>query len=131
MNKLIIIGNLTSDPSLRTVNTASGATSVCSFAVAVNRREKKEADFFRVAAWGKRGEICNQYLSKGKKVEVSGPVSVRTYQANDGSTRASMEIVADEVEFLSPANESASEVPPAAPTAQAQFVPVSDDDLPF
>lgn len=105
MNKLTIIGNLTRDPELRTT---SAGVNVCDFTVAVNRRNKKEsqngqpeADFFRVSAWRERGEICAKYLTKGKKVCVIGPVSVRTYQASDGTTRASLEVTADEVEFLS------------------------------
>ena len=104
MNKLTIIGNLTKDPELRT--TSSGV-NVCSFTVAVNRRKKQgqeeeEADFFRVTAWRERGEICAKFLQKGKKVCVIGPVSVSTFTGNDGSTRASLDVTADEVEFLSP-----------------------------
>ena len=102
MNKLTIIGNLTRDPELRTT---SQGISVCTFTVAVNRRNAKEgqpeADFFRVTAWRQLGENCAKYLAKGRKVAVVGPVSVSTYQANDGSTRAQMEVTADDVEFLS------------------------------
>ena len=103
MNKLTIIGNLTRDPELRVT---SQGISVCSFTVAVNRRNAKEgqpeADFFRVTAWRQLGENCGKFLAKGRKVAVIGPVSVSTYQANDGSTRAQMEVTADDVEFLSP-----------------------------
>ena len=103
MNKLTIIGNLTRDPELRVT---SQGISVCSFTVAVNRRNQKEgqpeADFFRVTAWRQLGENCGKFLAKGRKVAVVGPVSVSTYQANDGSTRAQMEVTADDVEFLSP-----------------------------
>ena len=94
MNKLTIIGNLTRDPELR--STSSGV-SVCDFTVAVNRRQRKdaqnsqpEADFFRVSAWRERGELCAKYLAKGRKVCVVGPVSVRTYTGNDGVMRASL-----------------------------------------
>lgn len=138
MNKLIIIGNLTRDPELRTVR---DGISVCDFTVAVNRRRggqqndgQPEADFFRVTAWRQLGENCARYLSKGRKVFVSGAVSVRTYQANDGTTRASMEVTADDVEFLSPRNEGGSydASAPAAPTAQnSGFNAVETDDLPF
>ena len=61
-----------------------------------------DADFFRVSAWRQLGENCGKYLAKGKKVCVVGPVSVRTYEAGDGTTRADMEVMADDVEFLSP-----------------------------
>lgn len=143
MNKAIIIGNLTRDPELRT--TQSGV-SVCSFTVAVNRRNKgaeagqQEADFFRVNAWRELGESCAKYLAKGRKVGVVGPVSVNTYTGNDGQTRAQMEITANEVEFLTPRNDAGSASAPAPaqatyPAPQLQqgggFVQVDDSDLPF
>ena len=106
MNKLTIIGNLTADPELRT--TPSGV-SVCTFTVAVNRRSSKEdrqTDFFRVAAWRQLGETCSRYLAKGRKVCVVGEVSARAYEGKDGSLRASLEVNADEVEFLSPREQS-------------------------
>lgn len=103
MNSLTIIGNLTNDPELRT--TTSGK-NVCGFSVAVNRRNKIEgqpdADFFRVSAWGQLGENCAKFLAKGKKVCVVGSVSVRTYENQKHETRASMEVKANDVEFLSP-----------------------------
>lgn len=103
MNKLTIIGNLTRDPEMRVT---SGGKSVCDFSVAANRRKKvegqPEADFFRVSAWGDLGENCGKYLVKGKKVCVVGPVSLNTFTKSDGTCGASMEVKADEVEFLSP-----------------------------
>lgn len=103
MNKLTIIGNLTRDPETRT---AGGQDTVCSFTVAVNKRTSSnhpEADYFRVSAWNKLGEICQQYLAKGRKVGVVGPVSVSSYEAKDGSgTRFSLDVRAEDVEFLSP-----------------------------
>lgn len=145
MNKLFIIGNLTRDPELR--STQSGI-SVCSFTVAVNRRrsssaeagQQPEADFFRVSAWRQLGENCHRYLSKGRKVCVVGNVSVNTYTGNDGVTRASLEVNADDVEFLSPRGESGEGGAPAsggyAPSAPAAgqnsgFVKVDDEELPF
>ncbi len=106
MNKLTIIGNLTRDPELRTV---SGDDVVCNFTVAVNRRTAKEhpeADYFRVSAWNKLGERCQQFLAKGKKAAVVGPVSVSSYEAKDGSTKFQLEIRAEDVEFLSPREKS-------------------------
>ena len=102
MNKLTIIGNLTADPELRTTQDGK---NVCWFTVAVNRRNRDEADYFRVSAWEKLGENCQKFLIKGRKVCVIGPVTVRTYQANDGTTRASMEVTAQDVEFLTPRTE--------------------------
>ena len=130
MNKLTIIGNLTRDPELRTT---SAGVSVCSFTVAVNRRNRNqngqaEADFFRVSAWRERGETCAKYLTKGKKVCVIGPVSVKTYQANDGTTKASLEVTADEVEFLSSRDqENAPEIDQQSGYEKANV----DDELPF
>lgn len=109
MNKLMIIGNLTADPQLRTVDTANGQVSVCDFSVAVNRRKQSnqqkgqpEADFFRCTVWRGLADNCAKYLAKGRKVGVVGSVSVRTYTGNDGIVRASLEVNADDVEFLTP-----------------------------
>ena len=127
MNKLAAIGNLTRDPELR--STPNGIP-VCTFTIAVNGRKSDEAStFFRVTAWRQLGENCNRYLAKGKKVFVSGPVSVSTYTAKDGTTRASLEITADDVEFLSPAGTGAEN---ATVDERAGFVKVEDDEiLPF
>ena len=133
MNRLTIIGNLCSDPQLRT--TTSGK-QVCQFTVAVNRRRtqdgQQEADFFRVSAWRELGVNCSKFLQKGRKVCVIGPVSVRTYQRNDGGAGASMEVQAQDVEFLSP---KASEIMDQIEQGNAQpggFTPVEPgDDLPF
>ena len=133
MNKLILIGNLTADPQLRT--TPQGV-SVCDFTIAVNKRggQNNEADFFRITAWRQLGENCAKYLAKGRKVYVSGPVSARTYQANDGSTRVSLEVTADDVEFLSPKSEAPNSAPSytQAPTMQnSGFTAVETEELPF
>ncbi len=146
MNRLTIIGNLTNDPELRT--TPSG-DSVCSFGVAVNRRGRRDAqgnqaeqtDFFRVSVWRQQGENCAKYLAKGRKVAVVGAVTARAYQANDGTLRASMEVNATEVEFLSSRNDdgmgggySAPSVAVPAPAAEPQaagFTAVETDELPF
>ena len=102
MNKLTLIGNLTKDPETRT--TPNGNT-VCSFTVAVNRKKVSEpqTDFFRVNAWGKLGELCARFLGKGRKVAVVGELQARTYDNKDGKTMLSLDVVADEVEFLTPA----------------------------
>ena len=109
MNRVQLIGNLTRDPETRT--TGTGLT-VCSFTLAVNRRMKKqdgtqETDYINVTAWRALGENCAKYLSKGKKAGVSGSIQTRTYEAQDGSKRHAFEVVADEVEFLSPVGGSA------------------------
>lgn len=113
MNKLTIIGNLTRDPETRVTQSGS---SVCSFTVAVNRRgQDDKADFFRVSAWNKTGETCQKYLAKGRKVAVTGPVSVSTYTGQDGKAYANLEVMAQDVEFLSPKGEQQPAPAPAAP----------------
>lgn len=98
MNRLTIIGNLTREPETRT--TQSGK-NVCTFIVAVNR-QNDGADYFRVSAWGQLGEICQKYLGKGRKVAVVGSVSVNSYTTQAGEARASLEVMAQDVEFLTP-----------------------------
>ena len=105
MNKIIVIGNLGQDPEMR--YTSSGQ-SVTSFSVASNRKyttasgeSREETEWFRVSAWGKLGETCNQFLTKGQQVYVEGRLSSRTYQTRDGETRFSNEITLNDVQFLS------------------------------
>ena len=141
MQQLMIIGNLTKDPELRTTTTG---LSVCSFTVAVNRRQTQqkrqnhqqpEADYFRVSAWRERGEVCAKYLSKGKKVCVIGTVAARSYTTSKGEAAASMEVTADEVEFLSSRDEGQPKQiePPKQVDQQTGYeqVPMEDDELPF
>ena len=132
MNKVMIIGNVTRDPELK--STQSGM-SVCTFNVAVSRKltaEQKQAgaqgaDFFNVVAWRGTADACAKYLSKGKKAAVYGRLQTRSYDTADGSKRHVTEIVAEEVEFLFPREESAF-----APYSQAEIEPVgSDEPHPF
>ena len=130
MNKIFITGNLVRDPELRT--TAKG-DAVCTFTVAVNRRRseagKTEADFFRVTTWRQLAENCARYLVKGKKVAVVGAVSLNTFTAKDGTTKASLEVNADEVEFLGGNRSDADDTGLKVPEG---FTPVDDSsDLPF
>lgn len=147
MNRLFITGNLVRDPETR--STQDGKT-VCNFTVAVNRRQRNaqgqnEADFFRVAVWGNMAPTCQQYLAKGRKVAVVGPVSVRTYTGQDGVTRAQLEVIAQDVEFLSSRSEADEKsdsmigqaerafgaAPASDPAVQQGYTPVETDDLPF
>ena len=129
MNKIIIIGNLTGDPAIRTTR---DGISVCDFTVAVNGRRKEDpAQFFRVSVWRQMAENCHKYLAKGRKVCVTGAVSDHTYQGNDGTTRVSLDIQANDVEFLSTAygdSQQQSEPEPQQPV----YTPITpDDDIPF
>lgn len=131
MNKITLIGNLTANPEMRT--TTSGST-VCSFNLAVNRKKTSEpqTDFFRINAWQKLGETCGRYLEKGKKVAVVGELQARVFEDKNGKTRLSLDVSADEVEFLSPKQEQKAE---AATVSQGKitdtFTDISSDDLPF
>jgi single-strand DNA-binding protein len=133
MNKIFIIGNLCKDPELRST---SAGIPVCTFTVAVNRRKagaeagQPEADFFRVSAWRQLGENCNRFLAKGRKVGVVGTLTLQNYTGNDGQQRASLEVQADEVEFLSPRGERSDPVDVAV-DKQSGMVVVGQDDLPF
>lgn len=133
MNKLILIGNLTADPETRA--TPSGV-SVCTFTIAVSRRfasadGSKQTDFFRINAWRQLGESCGRYLSKGRKVAVIGELQARIYDGKDGKTHMSLDVNADEVEFLTPQSKQ----------EQKQDIPGNDlsgftdlpytDDIPF
>jgi single-strand DNA-binding protein len=131
MNKIMIIGNLTKTPELR--STQDG-TPVCGFTVAANRPKTKNnpdpgADFFNVNAWRGLGENCAKYLDKGRKVAVSGRVSLRTWE-KDGKHGASLEVLAEDVEFLTSRTESAQEPAPQV-DQQTGFATVDPDGLPY
>jgi single-strand DNA-binding protein len=105
INSVVITGNLTRDPELR--STPSG-TSVCKLRVAVNSRRKDSAsgewidkpNYFDVTVWGAQGENCANYLSKGRPVAVDGRLDWREWEAQDGAKRQAIEIIANSVQFL-------------------------------
>lgn len=133
MNKLMIIGNCTKDPELRT--TTSGK-NVCTFTVAVNRRKKVEgqpdADFFRVSAWNSLADLCAKFITRGKKVSVIGSVSAHAYTNNKGEAAANLEVMADEVEFLSSPRQDQEETKTEpVRDQQTQMEVVDTAELPF
>lgn len=135
MNKLTIIGNLTKAPELR--HTQSG-TPVCGFTVAVNRRKTQNnqdpgADFFNVSAWNALAEVCAKFLEKGKRVCVVGRVSVRTWETQDGKHGASLEVMAEDLELLSPrVSDAPTPAEPSTPVdGQSGMAVVDTDELPF
>ncbi len=104
LNKVILIGNLTRDPELRAI---PSGTSVVKFGIAVNRRWKnrdgekvEDVDFFNVVVWGKMAEICHMYINKGSPVAVEGRLSSRSWETEDGQKRSTVEVVAENVQFL-------------------------------
>ena len=131
MNKLTIIGNLTKEPELR--HTQDGVP-VCGFTVAVNRPRTQKtpdpgADYFNINAWRGLGENCARFLDKGKKVAVTGKISLRTWE-KDGKHGASLEVLAEDVEFLSH-RVSDAEAPTPPVDAQSGMTQVETDELPF
>lgn len=140
MNNTSIIGNLTKDPELRTT---SNGQQVCELNVAVNDRinGNEVVTYYRCGVWGKIGEACNTYLSKGSKVFVSGRVTANAYiSKTDGQAKASLNLFANSVEFLSSRPTGTAQAPAvpqnatARPTTQAQFTPVEnveDSQMPW
>jgi single-strand DNA-binding protein len=123
-NQAIVMGNLTRDPELRT--TPSGQ-SVASFAVATNRswvdgsgERKESAEYHEIVAWGKLGELANQYLTKGRKVMVVGRLQTQSWE-KDGVKRQRTEIVANDINFLDrPGEGSGGDYTPASAPASTE-----------
>ncbi len=160
INVVVVTGNLTRDPELRSL---PSGTSVCEMRVAVNSSRKDESgnwvdkpNYFDVTVWGAQGENCATYLSKGRPVAVKGRLDWREWEAQDGTKRQAVRIIADSVQFLGsrgdnqgggsgngfqaqsdvPADTSdfqGSEPPPSGQTGSGQTAAVgaSDDDIPF
>ncbi len=144
LNKVMLIGNLTRDPELRYIPSGQGVTS---FTVAVNRtynsqsgEKKEEVSFIRVVVWGRRAEVCNEYLKKGSGVFVEGRLQSRSWEAQDGSKRSTIEVIALNVQFLGRSSRQEN-APESAPDAEENVfdetpsqpsknsIPVSDSEL--
>lgn len=111
MNRVILIGRLTKDPSFKF--TPGAGKPVTNFTIAVDRRRtakdgQREADFIPVVVWGKQAESIANYMSKGKLIGISGRIQTRSYDAKDGTKRYVTEVIADEVQFLEWGNKSVS-----------------------
>jgi single-strand DNA-binding protein len=147
INRVIVTGNLTKDPELRTT---PGGTSVCKLRVAVNSRRKDSSgewvdkpNYFDVTVWGAQGENCANYLFKGRPVAVDGRLEWREWEASDGSgKRQAVEIVADSVQFLgsrdgNPESGNGMQARSDVPADTSDFegekagVGAADDDIPF
>ena len=131
MNKVFLIGNLTREPELKETSTG---TAVCNFSIAVNRDYKDSngntpTDFFNIIVWRNRGETCARYLKKGNKVAVIGALQNRTYEDDNGIKRNITDIVASDVEFLTPKNALGNEENRKTITELDDVV--EDDKLPF
>ena len=106
MNSVILIGRLARDPELS--YTPNTQTAVCRFTIAVDRPrrqgEDQGADFIRITVWGRQGETCDRYLSKGRQVAVMGRIQTGSYKNREGVTVYTTDVVADRVEFLGGGN---------------------------
>jgi single-strand DNA-binding protein len=156
INRVIITGNLTRDPELRSFasENSSNSNSVCTLRVAVNGRRRNEStgqwedqpNYFDVTVWGQQGENCHKYLSKGRPVAVDGRLRWREWTTNEGQKRSAVDIIAESVQFLggrddagngngfsSSARATESDIP--VDSSDFERTPVAatagDDDIPF
>jgi single-strand DNA-binding protein len=136
-NKVILIGNLTKDPDLR--YTPNGQ-AVAVFTVAINRRYKSAAgemvektDFVPVEVWRKQAESCKQYLNKGSSVYVEGRLQTDSWEAEDGSKRSKMKVVANRVQFLGKPSGSKSDTNKAVVSGESPEPDMAEgeEDVPF
>lgn len=130
INQVILMGNLTRDPELRTTPTGQ---SVCSFSLAVNRswqdqsgQVQEAVDYFDITAWGKLGELVSQYLSKGRKCLVMGRLSQRSWE-KDGQKHNKVEVIANDVTFLDGGGGAGSNQSAPRPSSPAKAAKKSDD----
>ena len=137
LNKIMVIGNVGTDPEMRYTPSGSPVTS---FRIATSRsynaqdgERKQETEWFTVVAWNNLAEQVNQYLSKGRRAYVEGRLQSQTFQGNDGQTRFRNEIVANTVLFLDRATEQPGrETFGAGPSGEGEpGDAISPDDLPF
>jgi single-strand DNA-binding protein len=143
INRVVLVGNLTRDPELRHT---PGGTPVCSLRIAVNSRRRDDSgqwidkpNYFSISVFGNQAESSAQYLSKGRPVAIDGRLDWREWQAQDGSKRESVEIVAESVQFLGGRGDGDGGgfgggnqfVPAGAGSESADFPSAADDDIPF
>ena len=138
MNKVFLIGNLTREPEL---TETSNGVSICRFAIAVNRNYsgadgERKTDFFNCTAWRNTGEAVARYAKKGNKIAVSGSIELRNYEDNQGVKRTAVDIIAQDVEFLSPRREDEDDVVEAPRPPRVGKKPLlqsfdDDGDIPF
>ena len=142
LNKVIIIGRLTRDPELSYI---PSGTAVAKFSIAsnrsftVNNEKKEEVSFFNCVAWSKLGELIAQYTKKGNKVCVDGRLQQRSWEDQNGNKRSTIDIIAEDIKFLTPKDSSGTEVQidianqdySQTTPFETDNNPFSDDDIPF
>ena len=127
MNCIELIGNLTVDPMMKTVNIQNVPTEVTNFSIAVNERGRTEPTYFRCHAWRGLAKTCNDYLLKGRKVFVKGPAHLNSYKDSNGAIRYSMDVRVDEIEFLDKKPQDDTQDVPQ----EANLEELNANDLPF
>ncbi len=136
VNKVILIGNLGGDPEVRYSTTG---TPVTTFRIATNEnwttrdgQRETRTEWHRIVAFGKLGEICAEYLTKGKQVYVEGRLRTRSWEDRDGNKRWTTEVVATNVVMLGAAGEQVREeaIPESLPEEEIS-PPLEEDDIPF
>jgi single-strand DNA-binding protein len=149
INRVVLTGNLTRDPELRSTNSG---TSVCSLRLACNTRRKDASgqwvdkpNYFDITVWGAQGENCAQYLSKGRPVAVDGRLEWREWDTPEGQKRQAIDIVADSVQFLggreggenggsgrfTPQSDVPADTADFETAGATSGPPTADDDIPF
>ena len=135
INRVVISGNLTRDPELKTV----GETTVCGLRIANNARVKQhgewtdKANYVDITVFGRQAESCNTYLAKGRAVMIDGRLDFQEWQAQDGSKRNALRVIADNVQFLDSGQRDGggSSQPAASQQTAPPVSPPADDDIPF
>jgi single-strand DNA-binding protein len=130
LNRVFMIGNLTRDPELRYI---PSGTAVATFTIASNRvyvsqagEKKEEVCFVRVVVWGRRAEVCGEFLSKGSPVFVEGRLQSRSWEDQSGQKRSTIEVIASNVQFLG--RGKGSKEPPPELQGQDHAVPAPEDE---
>lgn len=137
INRVIVSGNLTRDPEMRAT---PGGMSVMQLGIAVNDRRKNQStgewedvpNFFDVVVFGARADALSRFLSKGSKVAIEGKLRWRSWETPDGDKRSKVEIIADDIEFMSSRNDSGGSDYAGPSRAAAPNAPsIDDEDIPF
>lgn len=144
INRVIVTGNLTRDPELKSIGGEDSKVELCEMRIAVNSRRKRGEEwvdrpsFFDVAVWGARGRICHDWLHKGRAVAIDGRLEWREWEGKDGKHHEAITIVADGVQFIGPkptpkdAEEEGGDPAPASTGPAAVAVAgCGDDEIPF
>ncbi len=134
INRVVMTGNLTADPELRSLPSGN---SVCNLRIACNTRRKNGStgewedrpNYFNVTVWGAQGENAARYLAKGRPVAIDGRLEWREWEAQDGSKRSAVDIIADSVQFLGSREDSGGGGFAGGGARQGGDVPVDDSDF--